>query len=637
MAIAGTLQYDTKLDTKGIDKGVKEVSNKSKGMGDVMKIALGNIIADLASVASEGLKQIALAGVNYNATMETYQTSFRVMLGNAEKADEYLAKLKESAAKTPFELKDLAEASKTLLAFGVDADKSQEVLNRLGDVSQGNSEKLKSLALVFGQVSAQGKLTGQDFLQLVNAGFPVQKMAEDAGMSMSQFKDAISDGKITVDDLNKTLVNATSEGGMFFNSLLEQSKTFNGQLSTLKDNFATFLGEAFKPLFDYMRDTAFPILNNFLTSTDKSKFIDELFVKIIGKAPEMIKTVLDIFNKIKLTILENLPIILETGIQILLEIINGIIISIPLLIPVIIELINSLSKFITDNFPIIIRAGVDLLTSLIDGIIKTIPELIPVIIDMILLLVTTILDNIDKIVDSGIELIIALADGIIQALPELIEKIPTILISIQEAIFRNLPKIIEMGGRIIGSLITGIISAIPALISQIPILVKMMINSLGEILTLTPTIGINLIKGLWNGISDTANWLFDKVKQFASNLMASIKKAFGIASPSKLMRDLVGKNLVLGIGVGIETNTDEALKSVDYMSKELQNKMQSAVLFETGKMSVSGTAGTVNQILTAKGLQEVNVNVKAEVQEGTLFEANERISNVKNLQYAFGG
>lgn len=535
MAIAGTLQYDTKLDTSGLDKGVKEVGNKAKGMGDVMKIALGNIIADLASVATEGLKEITLAGINYNATMESYQTSFRVMLGNAEKADAYLAKLKESAAKTPFELKDLAEASKVLLAFGVDADKSQEVLNRLGDISQGNAEKLNSLALVFGQVSSQGKLMGQDFLQLVNAGFPVQKLAEDAGMSMSQFKDAMSEGKITIDDLNKTLVNATSEGGMFFGSMEEQSKTFNGQMSTLKDNFNTFLGNAFKPLFDYVRDTAIPFLNDLFTNTEKYKDIIVLLGIAIGTVTALI---------IAYNIQQGLA---TAGLT----------------------LWGAICGFATG--------------------------------------VTTALGVAFTFLTSPIGLVI-LAIGAVIAIGYLVIKNWDTIKQVASNVFSWLVGFFKDVGDKIGGFFSGMFD-----------------------------IGKNIVMGIWNGISNMGQWIKDKIFGFAKGITDSIKNFFGIKSPSTLMRDLIGKNLVLGIGVGIETNTNEALKSIDYMNQELQNKMQNAVMLETGKMSVSGTTGTVNQILTAKGLQEINVNVKAEVQEGTLFEANERISNVKNLQYAFGG
>ena len=87
MNTAGTLNYDTKVDTDGIEQGVDKVSKTAKSGGDIVKIAVGNMIADLARVAVDGLKQITSAGINYNAQMETYQTSFKVMLGSAEKSE----------------------------------------------------------------------------------------------------------------------------------------------------------------------------------------------------------------------------------------------------------------------------------------------------------------------------------------------------------------------------------------------------------------------------------------------------------------------------------------------------------------------------------------------------------------------
>ena len=99
--IAGSLTYDTKMDTKGIDSGLDKIDKKSSNLADSMKIAIGNIIADLARMTAEGLKEIAKAGVEYNAQIEKYQTALTTLTGSAEEANQIIEQIKKDAAKTP--------------------------------------------------------------------------------------------------------------------------------------------------------------------------------------------------------------------------------------------------------------------------------------------------------------------------------------------------------------------------------------------------------------------------------------------------------------------------------------------------------------------------------------------------------
>lgn len=150
MAYDGSLKFDTKVDTKGITGGLNNIGSIIKG------VAMGYTGKTLVEYF-----------IGSNADMETYLTSFETMLGSAEKAKSLMADLTQMASVTPFETTDLANATKTLLSFGVELENVQGDLKMLGDISQGNNEKLKSLALVFGQVKSAGKLMGQDLLKFV--------------------------------------------------------------------------------------------------------------------------------------------------------------------------------------------------------------------------------------------------------------------------------------------------------------------------------------------------------------------------------------------------------------------------------------------------------------------------------------
>lgn len=110
-------------------------------------------------------------GVEYNARMEQYTTSFTTMLGDQARAQQLVNDLKVEAAKTPFGIEDLASNMQTLLSFGMSLEDAQKHLHEIGDISQGDAVKMESLTLAFAQMSSTGKLTGQDLLQMINAGF----------------------------------------------------------------------------------------------------------------------------------------------------------------------------------------------------------------------------------------------------------------------------------------------------------------------------------------------------------------------------------------------------------------------------------------------------------------------------------
>jgi phage-related protein len=143
--------------------------------------------------------------------------------------------------------------------------------------------------------------------------------------------------------------------------------------------------------------------------------------------------------------------------------------------------------------------------------------------------------------------------GLIKALPRLVEKIPVIIEKLVLAIMRNLPKIIDAGLQIIIALGGALITNIPVLVSKIPQILDALKNGFMNMLYRIKDIGANLISGLWSGIKDKFGWLTDKIKGFAGDVLGSIKKFFGIGSPSKETRrfgDFISQGLALGITDG---------------------------------------------------------------------------------------
>lgn len=213
-------------------------------------VAAGQMIADFAKQASSKLAEVVKSGVDYNATMESYLTNFKVMLGSEEAAATKLSEIRKMAASTPFSLDDLTSGTQTLLQFGIAADDTTGVLQRLGDISLGNAEKLQTLTRAYGKMSSAQKVTLENVNMMIDAGFnPLNQICDATGESISDLYKRISDGKVSFSELEAAVEAATSQGGQFYNGMLEASQTFSGRMSTLKDNVSALTGELTSGLF----------------------------------------------------------------------------------------------------------------------------------------------------------------------------------------------------------------------------------------------------------------------------------------------------------------------------------------------------------------------------------------------------
>ena len=575
MAIAGSLTYDTKLDTKGFESGLNKISATG--------VAIGNLMADVIRQVAQTISEVAKMGVEYNAQIETYQTALTTLTGSAEKANKIIEQVKKDAASTPFEVASLVKGNQLLISAGLSAEQARDDILALGNAisaTGGGEEELSRMVINLQQIKNVGKASALDIKQFAYAGIDVYGLLADY---TGKTREEVTNLEISYEDLTGALKFASKEGGKYFNAMEKQSKTFNGQLSNLKDNFMAFLGEATIPLFTFLKDEVLPIINGIL---DGTLGIDEGI------------------NKLTETFL------------------NGVM-----------SMVNTL----VENLPTFLQIGINILLSLIQGITQALPDLIPMMVKVIMDMVNILLDNIDLIIECGIQLLVALTEGIMNALPELMSRLPEIIIKITTKLIELAPQLWSASLRIILALGEGLIKYIPEIISRIPQIIKSIISAFGKGIKDFANIGKNLMNGLWGGIKNTWNDLKSKVENLGKGIVNKFKNVFGIHSPSKLFRDEIGKNLILGVGVAFEKDDNLIDKQINDFGDDVYKKMQGAVNMETGKMAFSGTTGSVSQILSSNATFDGNFVVKAEVQEGTLFEANQRITKEKRLQTGFGG
>jgi len=394
-----------------------------------------------------------------------------------------------------------------------------------------------------------------------------------------------------LDDVFMAVHAIQQELGITGTTALEAEETFTGSLnalkSSLKDTFGNMaLGENIGPSLEALGSTFstfffnnfIPMVGNVLSSLPGAIVS---FVQAIG--PQFMSAGLGLIKSISSGIETGLPGIIDKGLDFLL----------------------SFSQNLRTNAGKLVDAGLDMILKLAQGIADALPTLIQKIPQIVINIAGVINDNAPKILATGIKIIITLVKGIIGAIPTIIQNIPLILKAIVSVVMAynwiNLGKqIMTFFGNgikaMVGSIKTtavsikdGILNAIKNLPNNLLNLAKSAGNGLANGLksmlgaikgaassigsgvvnafTSLPSkmlnIGVNLIKGLWNGISNVKGWILSQIAGFADSIIGGIKKKFGIASPSRIMADEIGKWIPPGIAVGIEGNTKPLLNAMD--------------------------------------------------------------------------
>ncbi len=215
---------------KGLS-GLENVSDKVKKslMGLGMAFSMKQVITEVATVRGE---------------FQKLEVALNVMLGSADKADNLMAQLIHTAATTPFDLEGVAQGAKQLLAYGMEAEKVNETLIRLGDIAAGLSMPLNDLVYLYGTTMAQGRLYTQDLNQFTGRGIPmIQELAKVFGVAESKVKDLVEAGKVGFPEVQKVIENLTGEGSKFGGLMEEQSKTISGQISNIEDAISTMFND----------------------------------------------------------------------------------------------------------------------------------------------------------------------------------------------------------------------------------------------------------------------------------------------------------------------------------------------------------------------------------------------------------
>lgn len=205
-------------------------------------LSLQKTIGRLASAFA--MKELVSKIATVRGEFQQLEVAFKTMLGSAEQADALMQQLTQTAATTPFGLEDVAQGAKQLLAYGLEAEKVNETLIRLGDIAAGLSVPLNDLVYLYGTTMAQGRLYTQDLNQFTGRGIPmIGELAKQFGVAESKVKELVEAGKVGFPEVQKVIESLTDEGGKFGGLMEAQSKTITGQISNIEDAISMMFNE----------------------------------------------------------------------------------------------------------------------------------------------------------------------------------------------------------------------------------------------------------------------------------------------------------------------------------------------------------------------------------------------------------
>lgn len=322
-----------------------------------------------------------------------------------------------------------------------------------------------------------------------------------------------------------------------------------------------------------------------------------LLMAIVDAVPMIVNTLVpmlpQLITAIVTALLGAVPQLLQAATTLLMAIVNALPTLITALTAALPQILTAITDCLQASVPVLLQAAITLLMAIVDAL----PTIIDALVAAIPVIITTLVDfftnNIDTILGAAIQLLMALVDAIPEILVALGNALPQIISAILNAVVDAVPKLLKksrelfgkimealgellgkLPGKMLGvrdSIVNGIRNSLGSIGSAAADIVSAIWGHIKELPGMMLDVGRDLVEGLWNGISDMVGWIGDKISGFGDSVLGGLKDFFGIASPSKVMRDEVGKFLPAGIAIGIEDSTLSAVKSVRSMADKLRN------------------------------------------------------------------
>jgi hypothetical protein len=506
------------------------------------------------------------------------------------------------------------------------AGKFDDVIQKL---TQGSSAAKNALGMVLmPQLTALGtegvELLGEFTRGLNDANGDWSKISEVIGSTVGKFADVILEQLPQVLDTAMTIVG--SIGGAIGDNLPQLVDTASEIVMAILEGLIAALPNITAGAVQLILALVNGIITNLPALVEAAIQMVSALVQGLAEAlPELIPAAVNAVVMIVQGIIDNLPLLLDAALQLVLGLAQGILDAIPQLIEKLPQLIMSIVDFIVQSIPQIIEAGVQLLTSLVTALPDIIAAIVAVIPEIITGIITAITENLPLIIEAGITLFLSLIQALPDIILQLVAAIPQIIDGIITALTDALPLLIEMGVKLFVALISDLPTIMLEIVKAVPQIMGGILKAFGDSIKSMVEVGGNLIKGLWQGISDAGAWLRDKISGFFGGVVDSIKNFFGIASPSKMFSE-IGGFLGQGLGIGFENEMEK-------VTKDMQNAVPTEFnapnvnIGDGGHGSVSGVNSPINVSipLMINGTEFTRVMAQLQWQNNTLVVRNQGV------------
>lgn len=262
------------------------------------------------------------------------------------------------------------------------------------------------------------------------------------------------------------------------------------------------------------------------------------------------------------------------------------------------QLVNGLVPYVGPAMELLLPSLVQGIGSLVSGIVQALPAAVQAISAVVPMLVEQIAILLPQIVDAGIGIIVALADGIGENLPALVPAAVDAIITVADGLLNHIDTLILAAGKLTVGMAQGLVEALPRLVVRLPEIIGAIVKGLLSGMAAIGEVGSQLVRGLFDGISNAASWLYDKLRGWVSDVLGWVKGLFGINSPSKVFADEVGKFIPPGITVGVEKAMPKAMR-------DMGEELSALSALPMGGGTTTNMGGVVLNVYGAEG-QDVN-------------------------------
>ncbi len=544
--------------------------------------ALRNVILALSAPtdkAAEELENLGVKAFDANGDLRPLNDVFKDLDASLSGMSEGE---KTKVLNNIFNKVDLKSAQALLAGCGGEFDKLSDAIENSGgamaqmadtmnDTLEGDLKALGSKAEAFG-ISVYESLNE-----------PLRKLVTLGGDYISQLNAALSEGDFSslASSLGDVLGQAVTQLSSYVPGLVDMGVSL---VQSLVQGISENSGQISESLVSALQSL---VIGGFEITKDMVKLGCELILQLahgfaealpdilaeaVSLAEAVVNSVSEALPEFLSVLSESAPMIFEAGMSVLGELMRGLTENLPIIIETAIKILSSLAKSVSENLPLFLTAALELLTALAASIIENLPMLLEAAIGIITSLVTWISENIGLLIDAAVNILMMLVDFIIDNLPMLIDACLEIITQLVKGLFQYMPKITEAGIKILLKLIEGLINAIPQLFKAVPKIISAIWDAVTE--TDWLSLGKNILLGIADGLSKGLSAIWGAITDVCESIWNKFTDFFGIHSPSTLFRDELGKFMLPGMVIGVESTENTAASGINSSLEKVEKQIK---------------------------------------------------------------